>query len=102
MKRTGKKIQNEERKDGKSLDRQKIKVDREKSLVSQALSFVKEIRRRSLLEINYQGEEGTGLGPTLEFYSLLGLELASDKTMWRQNTADGCLYPRCLQITPQN
>jgi hypothetical protein len=34
MKRTGKKIQNEERKDGKLLDRQKIKVDREKSLVS--------------------------------------------------------------------
>ena len=32
----------------------------------------------------------------------MGLELASDKTMWRQNTADGCLYPRCLQITPEN
>ena len=38
----------------------------------------------------------------MEFYSLLGLELASDKTMWRKNTTDGGLYPRCLQITPEN
>ena len=27
-------------------------------------------RRKSMLEIEYHGEEGTGLGPTLEFYAL--------------------------------
>lgn len=28
--------------------------------------------RKAVLEIEYQEEEGTGLGPTLEFYALVG------------------------------
>lgn len=31
--------------------------------------------RKSVLEIEFQGEEGTGLGPTLEFYALVAAEL---------------------------
>ena len=32
-------------------------------------------RRKSVLEIEFDGEEGTGLGPTLEFYALVAAEL---------------------------
>jgi len=39
---------------------------------------------RSLLEIQYDGEVGTGLGPTLEFYSLVSKEFQrADLEMWR-------------------
>lgn len=31
--------------------------------------------RKSVLEIEFLGEEGTGLGPTLEFYALVAGEL---------------------------
>lgn len=31
--------------------------------------------RKSVLEVEFAGEEGTGLGPTLEFYALVGVEL---------------------------
>ena len=31
--------------------------------------------RKSVLEIEFEGEEGTGLGPTLEFYALVSAEL---------------------------
>lgn len=30
--------------------------------------------RKSVLEVEFQGEEGTGLGPTLEFYALIAAE----------------------------
>ncbi len=44
-----------------------------------------------LLELEYQGEVGTGLGPTLEFYTLLSHELQRRSLhMWRTN-------PRPLQ-----
>ncbi|XP_018649274.1 hypothetical protein Smp_169180 [Schistosoma mansoni] len=42
--------------------------------------------RKSELEIQFIGEEGTGLGPTLEFYSLLAAELRRrDGLMWVTN-----------------
>ena len=31
--------------------------------------------RKSILEVEYIGEEGTGLGPSLEFYALTAAEL---------------------------
>ena len=36
-----------------------------------------------MLEVVFRDEEGSGLGPTLEFYNMLGEELRGDKTMWR-------------------
>lgn len=37
-----------------------------------------------LLEIQYEGEVGTGLGPTLEFYALVSLEVQKcEFEMWR-------------------
>ena len=55
-----------------------------------------------MLETKYKNEEGTGLGPTLDFFNSLGLEFMSEKSMWRKNTVDGTLYPCSLQITPAN
>lgn len=39
---------------------------------------------RALLEIQYENEVGTGLGPTLEFYALVSRELQRfDLELWR-------------------
>jgi len=32
---------------------------------------MKQLQKRTLLEVEFVKEEGTGLGPTLEFYSLI-------------------------------
>ena len=40
-------------------------------------------QRKSVLEIEFTGEEGTGLGPTLEFYALVAAELQKKSIgMW--------------------
>ena len=40
--------------------------------------------KQALLEIQYEGEVGTGLGPTLEFYALVSLEIQKcEYEMWR-------------------
>lgn len=40
-------------------------------------------QRKSVLEIEFLGEEGTGLGPTLEFYALVAAELQKSSIgMW--------------------
>ena len=39
--------------------------------------------RKSVLEVEFAGEEGTGLGPTLEFYALVAAELQrADLGLW--------------------
>ena len=41
----------------------------------------------AISEIQYEGEVGTGLGPTLEFYSLVSKELQrSDLQLWKGAT----------------
>ena len=45
------------------------------------------------MEITYVDEEGTGLGPTLEYYNLLGKELSQDQELWKVNETDGMLFP---------
>ena len=43
--------------------------------------------QRAVLEVEYFGEVGTGLGPTLEFYTLLGHELQSARLgLWRSSS----------------
>jgi len=61
------------------------------------LKNIPTFKRRAILEITYVNEEGTGLGPTLEFYNLLGKELTIEPTLWRENTADGMLFPRAVE-----
>lgn len=79
------------------IARQKIKVERQ-NLIQQALKFTKDLNKRAFLEIQFSGEEGTGLGPTMEFYSLLSEQFKSDTSLWRKNTVDGVLYPKSLTM----
>ncbi|XP_048588238.1 E3 ubiquitin-protein ligase TRIP12 isoform X2 [Nematostella vectensis] len=66
------------------LDRKKSTVSR-KDLLSQAEKIIQDLgSSQSILEIQYQSEVGTGLGPTLEFYALVSKEFQrSSMEMWR-------------------
>lgn len=59
------------------LRRQRVTVDR-KDIVADAMKvFEMHASSKALLEINFSGEKGSGLGPTLEFYSSVAFELQS-------------------------
>ncbi|OCT81100.1 E3 ubiquitin-protein ligase TRIP12 isoform X2 [Xenopus laevis] len=66
------------------LDRKKRTVNRE-DLLKQAESVMQDLgSSRAMLEIQYENEVGTGLGPTLEFYALVSQELQrADLGLWR-------------------
>ncbi|XP_052130677.1 E3 ubiquitin-protein ligase HECTD1 isoform X3 [Frankliniella occidentalis] len=66
------------------LKHERVKVPRGEKLLSWALQVMKtHADRKSILEVEFQGEEGTGLGPTLEFYALVAAELQrKDLGMW--------------------
>ncbi|CDK13343.1 E3 ubiquitin-protein ligase [Caenorhabditis elegans] len=59
------------------LRHERVKVTRaEETLLDQAIRLMKfHADRKAVLEIEYTNEEGTGLGPTLEFYALVAAEL---------------------------
>jgi len=69
------------------LDRKKRVISRE-TILKQGEQLMSELASsRSLLEIQYEGEVGTGLGPTLEFYSLISKELQrADLQLWKGAT----------------
>ena len=48
-----------------------------------------------MLEIEYKDEVGHGLGPTLEFYTLIAQALLKEKDgcLWRKDVKDNCLFP---------
>lgn len=52
-----------------------VRISRRRVLESAAKVFEMYGAGRAVLEIEYFGEVGTGLGPTLEFYTLLSHEL---------------------------
>ncbi|GAB6020162.1 Ubiquitin-protein ligase [Chamberlinius hualienensis] len=66
------------------LDRKKRMVSRD-DLLKQAEVVMQDLGgSRALLEIQYENEVGSGLGPTLEFYALVSKELQrSDLELWR-------------------
>ncbi|XP_038107081.1 E3 ubiquitin-protein ligase Ufd4 isoform X3 [Culex quinquefasciatus] len=66
------------------LKHERVKVPRGENLLEWAQQVMKHhCNRKSVLEVEFQGEEGTGLGPTLEFYALVAAELQrSDLGMW--------------------
>jgi len=61
-----------------------------------------------VLRLEYHEEPGTGLGPTLEFYSLLAENLKTIEfpigqggkmvTMWRDDVPDHQLFPRAIDL----
>uniref|UniRef100_A0A1Y1M238 E3 ubiquitin-protein ligase n=1 Tax=Photinus pyralis TaxID=7054 RepID=A0A1Y1M238_PHOPY len=66
------------------LKHERVKVPRGETLLDWAMQVMKiHCDRKSILEVEFAGEEGTGLGPTLEFYALVSAELQRrDLAMW--------------------
>ncbi|KAG6890023.1 hypothetical protein C0992_003368 [Termitomyces sp. T32_za158] len=72
------------------LQRQKVRISRKHILESAVKVFELYGSSSSILEVEYFEEVGTGLGPTLEFYSLVSKEFArKDLKIWKDNDALG-------------
>ncbi|KAF5336031.1 hypothetical protein D9611_006309 [Ephemerocybe angulata] len=72
------------------LQRQKVRISRKHILESAVKVFELYGSSSSVLEVEYFEEVGTGLGPTLEFYSLVSKEFArKDLKIWRDHDASG-------------
>ncbi|XP_047332600.1 E3 ubiquitin-protein ligase UPL3-like isoform X2 [Impatiens glandulifera] len=68
------------------LKRQKFRVSRNRILDSAAKILELYSSQKTVLEVEYFGEVGTGLGPTLEFYTLLSHDLQKASLgMWRSS-----------------
>nr|XP_018917455.1 PREDICTED: E3 ubiquitin-protein ligase TRIP12 isoform X1 [Bemisia tabaci]XP_018917456.1 PREDICTED: E3 ubiquitin-protein ligase TRIP12 isoform X1 [Bemisia tabaci] len=69
------------------LDRRKRTVSRN-DILKQAESVIHDLASsKALLEVQYEDEVGTGLGPTLEFYALVSRELQkSDLELWHNSS----------------
>ncbi len=66
------------------LDRKKRVISRENLLKQAEQVFTELASSRSLLEIQYENEVGTGLGPTMEFYTLVSKEFQrADLSLWK-------------------
>jgi len=76
------------------LKHERVKVPRGSTLLDWAMQVMNfHSRRKSVLEIEFQGEDGTGLGPTLEFYALVAAEIQrKDLAMWLCDDLDSNRY----------
>ncbi|KAK4345454.1 hypothetical protein RND71_035630 [Anisodus tanguticus] len=71
------------------LQRQKVRVSRNHILDSAAKVMEMYSSQKAVLEVEYFGEVGTGLGPTLEFYTLLSHDLQKvGLGMWRSGSME--------------
>jgi len=61
------------------ITRQKVRISRNRMLESAIKVMDLFGKQRGVLEVEYFGEVGTGLGPTLEFYTCVSEELQSKK-----------------------
>ncbi|CDO68376.1 hypothetical protein BN946_scf184815.g23 [Trametes cinnabarina] len=85
------------------LQRQKVRISRKHILESAVKVFELYGSSSSILEVEYFEEVGTGLGPTLEFYSLVSKEFARrDLKIWRDAdpTAPGAYVHHPLGLFP--
>ena len=72
------------------IQRQKVRISRSRILESAIKVMEMYGSSPSQLEVEYFEEVGTGLGPTLEFYSTVSKEFSKRKTkMWRENETTG-------------
>ncbi|KAL1836666.1 hypothetical protein VTJ49DRAFT_4806 [Mycothermus thermophilus] len=72
------------------LQRQKVRISRAKILESAVKVMELYGSAQSILEVEYFDEVGTGLGPTLEFYSTVSKEFCKKKLkLWRDNDPSG-------------
>ncbi|RKF58260.1 putative ubiquitin-protein ligase [Golovinomyces cichoracearum] len=71
------------------LQRQKVRISRSKILESALKVMELYGASQSILEVEYFEEVGTGLGPTLEFYSTVSKEFSKKKLkLWRETDCD--------------
>lgn len=76
----------EGRQSGGLLPRKKFLVCRDQILESAAKMMELHAHQKVILEVEYNEEVGTGLGPTLEFYTLVGHEFQKNGLgMWRED-----------------
>ncbi|KAL7783268.1 hypothetical protein V8C37DRAFT_397313 [Trichoderma ceciliae] len=90
------------------LQRQKVRISRLKILESALKVMELYGASQSILEVEYFEEVGTGLGPTLEFYSTVSKEFSKKKLkLWREVDSAGSdefvtgqtgLFPRPLSL----
>ena len=63
------------------IKHERVKVPRGEQLLDWAIQVMKtHAERKAILEVEFIDEEGTGLGPTLEFFALVAAELQSMNT----------------------
>ncbi|XP_051170118.1 E3 ubiquitin-protein ligase HECTD1 isoform X4 [Leptopilina boulardi] len=88
------------------LKHERVSVPRGDKLLDWAEQVLKvHASRKSILEVEFVGEEGTGLGPTLEFFALVAAELQrKDLGLWLCDDEEPCvqdnLCPSSEQIRP--
>lgn len=71
------------------LQRQKVRISRSRILESGVKVMELYGASPSVLEVEYFEEVGTGLGPTLEFYSTVSKEFSKKKLkLWRENESN--------------
>lgn len=78
------------------MQRQKVRIHRDRLLES-AIKVINTYSTHSTqLEVQYFGEAGTGLGPTLEFFTLASREVQRmDLGLWRDNSTKANKHERC-------
>ncbi|KAK3842088.1 MAG: putative ubiquitin-protein ligase Ufd4 [Linnemannia gamsii] len=92
------------------IQRQKVRISRQKALESAVRVMDLYGSHQAMLEVEYFEEVGTGLGPTLEFYSVVSKEFCKKfLKLWRDGdsesvtkyvTAPQGLYPRPMATVP--
>jgi E3 ubiquitin-protein ligase TRIP12 len=80
---------------GMSINRRKLEVPRDEVLENAYVKMKDLQRDESFLEFQFEDEVGTGLGPTLEYYALIGKAIKEEPNMWKE-TSDNSLYPNPL------
>ena len=77
--------------------KQQETVSRE-DIIADSLPIMERLEKRKTLDMRFKGEEGTGLGPTYEYFTLLARHIkeAKDGSLWRISSSDGSLFPSPL------
>ena len=80
----------------------KAKVSRSK-LIQDSVQLMQDtgLHMETILEIEYEGEVGTGLGPTVEFFALVSLEVKNLR-IWRKMCESSALFPAPLSESDAN
>ncbi|GAB2213176.1 hypothetical protein Droror1_Dr00021197 [Drosera rotundifolia] len=92
-------VPRERRVSGGRQSKQKFLVDRLNVLDSATKIMETYENHKVALEVEYIGEVGTGLGPTIEFFTLVSRAIQDvDLGMWRESSGLG-LFPRPWSLT---